>query len=58
MTELEFIPLKTPEGKVCGHARIAGGYAEVRLRAPLPEKLRHVLVELGVKNAAENFIRR
>lgn len=47
MTELEFIPLKTPEGKVCGHARIAGGYAEVRLRAPLAGRVA-VLTATGV----------
>lgn len=47
MTELEFISLKTPEGKVCGHARIAGGYAEVRLRAPLAGRVA-VLTATGV----------
>lgn len=47
MTELEFIPIKTPEGKVCGHARIAGGYAEVRLRAPLAGRVA-VLTATGV----------
>lgn len=47
MTELEFIPLKTPEGKVCGHARIAGGYAEVHLRTPLAGRVA-VLTATGV----------
>ncbi len=47
MTELEFIPLKTPEGKMCGHARIAGGYAEVHLRTPLAGRVA-VLTATGV----------
>lgn len=47
MTELEFIPLKTPEGKMCGHARIAGGYAEVHLRTPLAGRAA-VLTATGV----------
>ena len=36
MTQLQFIPLKTPEGRLCGHARVAGGFVELQLRADAP----------------------
>ncbi|MEG1524432.1 MAG: hypothetical protein RRZ24_06950 [Clostridia bacterium] len=32
MMEIEFIPLKTPDGVTCGHARVRGGSVELFLR--------------------------
>ncbi len=35
MLELEYIPLKTPDGAICGHARVRGGFVELSLRSPM-----------------------
>ena len=35
MLELEYIPLKTPDGGICGHARVRGGFVELSLRTPM-----------------------
>lgn len=32
MTQLEFIPLKSPDGAPCGHARVQGGFVDVCMR--------------------------
>ena len=47
MTQLQFIPLKTPEGRLCGHARVAGGFVELQLRAGAPGRAA-VLTAAGV----------
>ena len=47
MTQLQFIPLKTPEGRLCGHARVAGGFVELQLRADAPGRAA-VLTAAGV----------
>lgn len=47
MMELTFIPLKTPEGATCGFARVSGGFAELKLRAPVDGQAA-VLTESGV----------
>lgn len=35
MLELEYIPLKTPDGAICGHARVRSGFVELSLRTPM-----------------------
>lgn len=47
MMELTFIPLKTPEGATCGFARVSGGFAELKLHAPVDGQAA-VLTESGV----------
>ena len=47
MMELTFIPLKTPEGATCGFAKVSGGFAELKLHAPVDGQAA-VLTESGV----------
>ncbi len=51
MLEIEYIPLKTPDGTTCGHARVRGGYVELSLRAPL-QGAALVITENGSSAAA------
>lgn len=32
MIEIEYIPMKTPDGQTAGHARVQGGFVDVRLK--------------------------
>ena len=47
MMELTFIPLKTPEGATYGFAKVSGGFAELKLHAPVDGQAA-VLTESGV----------
>lgn len=51
MLEIEYIPLKTPDGTTCGHACVRGGYVELQLRAPIRGSAL-VLTENGSSDAA------
>ena len=47
MTQLQFIPSKRPRDGLCGHARVAGGFVELQLRADAPGRAA-VLTAAGV----------
>ena len=53
MLELEYIPLKTPDGGICGHARVRGGFVELSLRTPMRASAL-VITENGSADGAVN----